>query len=76
MSEKIYACLLRLFPLVYFGRHLGVPQVKYFQTVRMRLEIEKPMDVYADGEYVCRTPVEVRVEPAALKVIVPAAGEQ
>jgi len=29
------------------------------------------MDVYADGEYVCRTPIEVSVQPAALKVIVP-----
>jgi diacylglycerol kinase (ATP) len=66
--------LLRLFPLVYFGRHLGIPQVTYFQTGRLRLETENPMDVYADGEYVCHTPVEVRVEPAALKVIV-TAGE-
>jgi diacylglycerol kinase (ATP) len=63
--------LLRLFPSVYFGRHLGIPQVEYFQTERVRLETEQPMDVYADGEYVCRTPVEVSVEPAILKVIVP-----
>jgi diacylglycerol kinase (ATP) len=59
-----------LFPTVYFGRHLGVREVEYFQTARMRVETEAPFDVYADGEYVCRTPVEVRVEPAALRVIV------
>jgi diacylglycerol kinase family enzyme len=27
------------------------------------------MDVYADGEYVCPTPVQVSIEPGALKVI-------
>ncbi len=62
--------LLRLFPSVYSGSHLGISEVKCFQTERLRLETERPMDVYADGEYVCRTPVEVSVERAALRVIV------
>lgn len=64
------ARLLRLFPSVYSGSHLSIPEVKYFQTEGLRLETEQPMDVYADGEYVCRTPVEVSVERAALRVIV------
>ena len=63
------ARLLRLFPSVYSGSHLSIPEVKYFQTESLRLETEQPMDVYADGEYVCRTPVEVSVERAALRVI-------
>jgi diacylglycerol kinase (ATP) len=63
--------LLFLFPTVYFGGHLSIPQVDYFQTERLRLETEKPQDVYADGEYVCRTPIEVRIARAALPVIVP-----
>jgi len=62
--------LLRLFPSVYSGSHLGIHEVKYFQAERLRVETEKPSDVYADGEYVCRTPIEVTVERAALKVIV------
>ena len=64
------ARLLRLFPSVYSGRHLSLPEVQYFQAERLRLETERPMDVYADGEYVCRTPVEVTVERAALRMIV------
>lgn len=64
------ARLLRLFPSVYSGSHLHIPEVKYFQSERIHLETDQPMDVYADGEYVCRTPVEVTVERAALKVIV------
>jgi diacylglycerol kinase (ATP) len=63
--------LLCLFPSVYFGWHLSVRQVDYFRTERLRLETEKPMDVYADGEYVCRTPIEVKVAPGVLRVIVP-----
>jgi diacylglycerol kinase (ATP) len=63
--------LMRLFPTVYSGEHLSVPEVEYFQTGRVRVESEHPLDVYADGEYVCRTPVEVGVEPAVLKVVTP-----
>jgi diacylglycerol kinase (ATP) len=63
--------LLRLFPTVYSGKHLGVPEVEYFQAGRVRVETEYPVDVYADGEYVCPTPVEVGVQRAALKVVVP-----
>lgn len=63
--------LLRLFPSVYSGRHLNIPEVKYFQADRLRIETHKPSAVYADGEYVCDTPVEVTVERAALKVIMP-----
>ena len=60
-----------LFPTVYFGRHLGIREVEYFQAVRLRVETEAPLDVYADGEYVCRTPVEVAVQGGALRVITP-----
>jgi len=61
--------LFRLFPSVYSGRHLNIREVEYFQTARARIETEDPLDVYADGEYVCRTPIEVAVQRAALKVI-------
>lgn len=63
--------LLWLFPTVYFGRHLSIPEVDYFQAERVRLETEQPQDVYADGEYVGRTPVEFGVERDALSVIIP-----
>jgi diacylglycerol kinase (ATP) len=63
--------LFCLFPTVYLGRHLSVPEVEYFQAECVRMETEEPQDVYADGEYVCRTPVEVSVARKALRVIVP-----
>src|SRR5579859_3184048 len=61
--------LFSLFPSVYSGRHLKIQQVGYFQCGRVRVESERPLDVYADGEYVCRTPVEIGVERAVLKVV-------
>ena len=63
--------LLRLFPQVFSGKHVSRPEVAYFQATGLRMETESPLDVYADGEYVCRTPVEVAILPGALRVIVP-----
>jgi diacylglycerol kinase (ATP) len=63
------AKLFFMFPSVYSGRHLQIREVEYFQSGRVRVETERPLDVYADGEYVCRTPIEVRVQGAALKVV-------
>jgi len=62
--------LFCLFPTVFFGRHLGFEQVEYEQAERLGIETEYPFDVYADGEFVCQTPVEFSVATKALKVIV------
>jgi len=63
--------LFCMFPTVYAGRHLKIREVAYFQAGRVRVETEHPLDVYADGEFVCQTPVEVGVHPAALRVVTP-----
>jgi diacylglycerol kinase (ATP) len=62
--------LLGVFPSVYFGRHLGIREVEYYTAERVCVQTERPMDVYADGEYVGRTPVELSVARAALRVVV------
>jgi Sphingosine kinase and enzymes related to eukaryotic diacylglycerol kinase len=61
--------LLSMFPTVYAGRHLTIREVEYFQAVRTRIETEHPVDVYADGEYVGRTPVEISIQPGALRIV-------
>ena len=61
--------LFCMFPTVYAGRHLGIKEVNYFQAPQVRLETEHALDVYADGEYVCHTPIEVGVQPGAMKVV-------
>jgi len=63
--------LFCLFPTAYFGRHLMSKNVEYGQTDHVSIETEVPVDVYADGEYVCKTPVEFNVARNALQVIVP-----
>src|SRR5208282_6022770 len=37
--------LLRLFPTVYGGNHLSIPEVEYFHAGRVRVETERPLDV-------------------------------
>jgi diacylglycerol kinase (ATP) len=61
--------LLSLFPTVYFGRHLLVPEVEYSRAERAHVETETPIEIYADGEYVCETPAEISVAAGALSVI-------
>ena len=63
--------LFCMFPTVYAGNHLTIEQVEYFSANRVRVETERPVAVYADGEYVCDTPVEVAIQRAALQVITP-----
>jgi diacylglycerol kinase (ATP) len=63
--------LASMFSSVYFGRHLGIREVEYFKAERLRLETGTPQDIFADGEFVCRTPVEVAVERSVLKVLTP-----
>jgi diacylglycerol kinase family enzyme len=60
-----------MFPTVYFGHHLSIREVDYFQAALVRVETETALDVYADGEFVCRTPVEMTVQRAALQVLTP-----
>jgi diacylglycerol kinase (ATP) len=64
--------LLYCLPTVFFGAHLGIRQVDYFQTAAVHIDADRPLEVYADGEYTCRTPVDIKLVPAAMKVIVPA----
>jgi diacylglycerol kinase (ATP) len=59
-----------MFPTVYFGRHLRIREVDYFQAAHLRVETETPLELYADGEYVCQTPVEIGIERGVLLIIV------
>jgi diacylglycerol kinase (ATP) len=60
------------FPTIFLGQHLRLREVEYFQARTVRVETGRPLEVYADGEPVCQTPVEISLLPRALKVIVPA----
>ena len=59
--------LIRLFPTVFKGTHIGLAEVT---TERARtITVESPgINAYADGDYVCPLPVEISAVPGALKI--------
>lgn len=61
--------VLRVLHTVFRGGHLKLPEIEYFRAKHLWLESESPLAIYADGEYVCETPAEIRVRPASLNVI-------
>ena len=61
--------LFCMFPTVYFGRHLRLPEVEYSRAERVHVQTETPLEIYADGEFVCKTPAEISVAAGAMRVI-------
>jgi diacylglycerol kinase (ATP) len=61
--------LFCLFPTVYFGRHVLLPEVEYSRAERVHVQTETPLEIYADGEFVCETPAEISVAAGALRVL-------
>ena len=64
---KVLFCL----PIIYFGGHTRLKEVDYFQARTVRIEADQALELYADGELVSSTPVEISLVPRALRVIVP-----
>jgi diacylglycerol kinase (ATP) len=63
--------LFCMFPTVYFGHHLLSSKVDYSKSERVRIETNPPIDIYADGEFVCETPAEISIAASALQLIKP-----
>lgn len=59
--------LLRLLPRVYRGTHTGLPEVSTFRAHRVRLA-SPGVTAYADGDPVGALPLQIEVEPRALRV--------
>ena len=63
--------LLATLPKAYSGRHVESPFVETMRGTHFRFESGQPLDVYADGELVATTPVEMSLAPDRLRVVVP-----
>lgn len=63
------ASLLCLYPRILRGEHLGHPSVRYFQAKRVSLRAPAGAELFGDGEFLARLPVEIRLEAAALRVL-------
>jgi YegS/Rv2252/BmrU family lipid kinase len=63
--------LLRHFASIAFGRHRYVPHLKTYRSTFARITSVHPLPARADSHDMGTTPIEFRVLPAALPVIVP-----
>lgn len=61
--------LLRLFPLVFSGKHVNYPYVVMLRGAEIRVSAERPLVVHADGEIVGETPVVISVRPQSLTLL-------
>ncbi|MGA5464582.1 diacylglycerol kinase [Mycobacterium sp. NPDC050041] len=60
--------LIRLFPTVFKGTHVGLDEVTTARA--QRVHVDSPgINAYADGDYACALPVTVSAVPRALRVL-------
>ena len=59
-------------PKVFRGTHVAHPAVRVLRGVELRIDAERPLVVYADGDPIGETPATIRVLPRALRVLVSA----
>lgn len=64
--------LLRLFPKVYSGKHVGHPAVEIVRTRKVHISVDRQMRMFSDGEpmlEVDQQGVTLEIWPAALRVV-------
>jgi diacylglycerol kinase (ATP) len=65
--------LIRLFPTVYKGTHIGLDEVTTARATSV--DVDSPgINAYADGEFACALPAEISAVPDALRVLTPRRG--
>lgn len=55
------------------GTHVHRPEVQVLRGSRLQLDADRPLRLYGDGEPVTPLPATVRLRPAALRLLAPAA---
>ncbi len=66
--------MLEVLPRAVHGEHLGEPEVEYCQAREIEIRTDPPGDYYADGDFMARSPVKIRVLEKALPMLVQAKG--
>jgi len=73
MAQKLSRLeLARLFPGLYFGKHLDHPRVTAAYASRITINADPQAAVEAEGELEGATPLEVAIIPQALRLAAPA----
>lgn len=63
--------ILRLFPTIFSGKHIHVKEVKLYKGKNIKINGSQTMRLNLDGDIIGNTPVEFKLIPQALKVIIP-----
>jgi YegS/Rv2252/BmrU family lipid kinase len=59
-------------PKVFKGTHVDEPTVHVLRGREIRIEADRPFEIFADGDPIGELPVTVRAVPGAVRVLVPA----
>jgi diacylglycerol kinase (ATP) len=70
VEELSRVAFLRAFPRVFRGTHVSHPKVRMLRGRTVKLEADRRIQVYADGERVGPLPAIFEVEPGALRAVV------
>jgi diacylglycerol kinase family enzyme len=62
---------LTLLPKVFSGGHVDDPHVAVRRVRGVRVDADRPFQVYADGDPLCDLPADICVLPGALRLIGP-----
>lgn len=62
--------LLKLFSMLFEGRHIGEPDILFERAARVRVDIDSPSPLLGDGEVYGSTPCDVHTLRGVLKVLV------
>ncbi|HEY1275907.1 MAG TPA: diacylglycerol kinase family protein [Thermoleophilaceae bacterium] len=65
---------LQCMPKVFKGAHVDLPYTVFLKGSEVRVDADRPFDIYADGDPIGRTPATITVSARVLRVIVPAAS--
>jgi len=60
-----------MLPRILAGRHTLSHGVRFLRTRKLNIESQQPVEIWADGEPVARTPVTIEAMPAAIRVALP-----
>ncbi len=63
--------LLRLFPRVFRGTHVALPEVRVTRTAEISVAADGPIPVFADGDPIGTLPMTFSVDTDGLQLIVP-----
>jgi diacylglycerol kinase (ATP) len=75
VEELSKAAFLRAFPSVFRGTHVRHPKVRTLRGRTVKMEADRRIQVYADGEPVGPLPATFEIVPRAIRVVVDPSAE-